>query len=262
MSSLRALVCLLCLTAVPVLAQKHVLFVESSRVGLTDKKASEFLARIEAALTKEGLVLARAKPACEGERTCLVAAARAEAQDAVVSVALVMSLKSVIVDLEAVSVATSTVLAQANFKVKAADSTLPDTVPTFARAIGEQLGAEAKAALEAKRAADAPVKVQLEPPAPAPVVVLPVAPAPSRLPVVLTAVGAGVALITAAVLVGVAVSTQSQLPPRDSTREPIPLDRAQQLVDGTNTAYTGAVIAGGAAGALGVTALILGVTSK
>jgi len=260
MSCLRALVCLLCLEAAPALAQ-NALFVESSRVGLTDKKASEFLARIEAALTKEGLVLARAKPACAGDRTCLVTTARAERQDAVVSVALVMSLKSVIVDLEAVSVTSSTVLAQANFKVKAIDSTLPESVPAFARAIGEQLAAEAKAALEAKRAADAPVKVQLEPP-PATVVVLPPAPLPSRAPVVLTVVGAGAALIAAAVLVGVGVSTQSQLPPRDSSRDPISRDRAQQLIDGTNTAYTGALIAGGAAGALGLTALILGVTSK
>ncbi len=258
---LRSLLWLLCLWAASSLAQPKVLFVESSRAGLSDKKADELLGRIEAALTKKGLVLLRATPPCAAQRACLVSAAHREAQDAVVSVALVMSLKSVIVDLEAVSAATSTVLAQANFKVNLTDTSLPETAAAFAGAIGEQLEAEARAARDAKKAAaDAPVLVKLEPVEAA--VVVPMTPPPSRAPVVLTAVGAGVALVTAAILVGVGASTQAQLPPRDSTREPVSIERAQQLVDGVNSAYSGALVAGGAAGALGFTTLILGLTSK
>jgi hypothetical protein len=256
---LPGVVLLWCCVAASAQAQPKtkVLLVESSSVGVTQKKAVELLSRLEAVLIKEGLAPKTVRLACAGERACLVAAAAAEGQDAVISVSLVMSLKSVIIDLEAVSTTTSTVLAQANFKVKATDASLPDAVSTFARSIGERLD-EAK-----KIVADAPVKVQLEPPAPPPPleVVIPVTP-PSRAPLVLTAVGAGVALVASAILVGVGASTQAQLPRRDSTADALPLDRAQQLVAGANTAYTGAVIAGSAAGALGVTALILGLTSK
>ena len=170
-----------------------------------------------------------------------------------------MSLKSIVVDLESVSVASGTVLSQANFKLKGADAALPESVTAFARGIAEQLELEAKAA---RVVSDAPIKPHLEPAPPVPALSLPVAPAPSRAPVVITAVAAGVALIAAGVLVGIGASTQSQLPPRDSALPPLSQDRAQQLVDGANTAYTGAVISGGAAGALGVAAIILGLTSR
>ena len=242
-------------------AGKQVLLTQSSRVGLTDKKATELLGRLEAALSKELGVL-RVNLDCQGERACLVAKVKEAGRDAVVSVSLAMSLKSIIVDLEAVSTSSGAVLAQANFKVKPTDVSLPDAVGSFARSLGEQLDAEARAALEAKRVADAPVKVALLPPlADVPVVTFPATP-PSRAPIVITGVAAGVALVASAVLLGVALSTQAQLPPRDSTRDPISLEQVQRLVEGANTAYTGALIAGGAAGALSLTAIILGVTSK
>jgi hypothetical protein len=255
--------CLCCFASAPAWAGPQLLLTESSRVGLTDKKASELLARLEAALVKAGLSLERVKSECQGERPCLVTQAKAAGREAMVSVSLVMSLKSVIVDLEAVSAATGTVLAQANFKVKPAETALPESVNAFAHSIEEQLEVERRAALEAKRVPDAPLKVELVPPPTTPLaVVLVPAASPSRAPVVITAVAAGAALIASAVLVGVAVSTQAQLPPRDSTRDPLPLDRAQQLVQDANTAWTGALVAGSAAGALGLTALILGVTTK
>jgi hypothetical protein len=241
------------LVAAPAFAATRVALTTSTRVGLSEKVASELLARLEAGLALDGLTFERATQACDGERACLVALAKAHQQDAVVAVALVMSLKSILVDLEAVSAKSGTVLGQANFKLKGPDAPLPESLTVFARGLAEQLALEAK-----PTPVDAPLQPVLEPTL-APALVLPVA-APSRAPVVITAVGAGVALVAAAVLIGVGASTQAQLPPRDSTLPPLSLERAQQLVDGANGAYTGAAIAGGAAGALGVTALILAVT--
>jgi len=121
-----------------------------------------------------------------------------------------------------------------------------------------QLEAETKAATPV--VSDAPLKAPaLEPVPPPAVVVLPPMPVRSNTPVVLTAVGAGVALVVGAVLVGVGASTQAKLPARDSSSPPIDAATAQRLVAETNTAYSGAVVAGGAALGLGVTALILGV---
>lgn len=245
---------LLCFLAGPATAASRVLITTSTRVGLSEKVARDLLARLEAGLARDGLTFERATQSCDGERACLVALAKAGQQDAVVAVALVMSLKSIVVDLEAVSAKTGTVLGQANFKLKGPDAPLPESLTLFARGLSEQLELEAKPA-----PVDAPLKAVLEPPPPPPSLVIPVA-APSRAPVVVTAVGAGVALVAAAVLIGVGASTQAQLPPRESTLPPLSLERAQQLVDGANGAYTGAAIAGGAAGALGVTALILAVT--
>ncbi len=238
---------------------RQALVTASTRVGLSEKIAGELLLRVETVLTREGLIVKRVAQSCDGERACLVALGKDEARDVVVVVALVMSLKSIVVDLEAASTATGTVLSQTNFKLKGPDAALPDAVVLFARGIAEQLDLEAKAR---KRLADAPLEPRLAPALPAPELLVPIAPAPSRVPVVISAVAAGAALIAAAVLVGVGAAQQGELPPRDSNKPALSPERAQQLVDGANGAYTGAAIAGGAAGALGLTAIILGVTAR
>lgn len=253
----RLLVLMMCGCAGASFAAGKVLVTTTTRIGLNEKIASELLVRIESALTQEGLLGKRVTQACDGARACLVELGKKEAHDAVVAVSLVMSLKSIVVDLEGVSVASGTVLSQTNFKLKGADAPLPESVTTFARGVREQLELEAKT-----RQLDAPVKVQLEPPPPTPSLVLPDEAPRSRGPVMITTIAAGAALVAAVVLFGVAAGQQSQLPPRDSMLPPLSRERAQELVDGSNTAYTGAAIAGGAAGALGITTLILGVTSK
>ena len=255
----RLLVLMFCGCAGSAFAAGSVLVTTTTRVGLNEKIANELLARVESALTREGLLAKRITQACDGDRACLVELGKKEAHDAVVAVSLVMSLKSIVVDLEGVSVASGTVLSQTNFKLKGVDAPLPESVATFARGIGEQLGLEAKMKT---KTIDAPVKAQLEPPPPAPALVLPEEAPRSRGPVMITTIATGAALVAAVVLFGVAAGQQNQLPPRDSMLQPLSRERAQQLVDGANTAYTGAAIAGGAAGALGITTLILGVTSK
>ncbi len=249
---------MLCCGGFSSFAAGKVLMTPSTRVGLNEKIAGDLLGRLERVLSQAGLTLKRVTQACEGERSCLVELGKKEAQDAVVVVALVMSLKSIVIDLEAVSTASGTVLGQANFKLKGPDAPLPDSVTAFARAIGEQLALEAKAR---DFVADAPLKAMLEPP-PEPALTIPLAPSPSRTPVIISAVGAGAALVAAIILFGVGSSAQSKLPPRDSMLAPLPRDQAQQLVNDANTAYTGAAIAGGAAGAIGLAAILAGVTSK
>lgn len=253
------LLTLWCLWSFSAFAAGKVLVTTATRVGLNEKIAHELLTRVESALTQEGLVVKRVEQSCDGERACLVELGAKEAQDAVVAVSLVMSLKSIIVDLEAVSTASGTVLSQTNFKLKGPDGVLPQTVTVFAHGIEEQLEAEAKLK---RLAVDAPTRTVLEPPPPTPSLNVPLTPSPSRTPVTIASLGAGAALVAAIVLFGVGASQQSQLPPRESMLTALAPERAQQLVDGANTAYTGSAIAGGAAGALGITAIILAVTSK
>ena len=255
------LVLLVCAPSFTALAAGQALITATTRVGLSEKLANDLLARVENELARQGFTSKRVTQSCDGERGCLVELGRSAAQDVVVAVSVVTSLKSIIVDLEGISVASGTVLAQTNFKLKGADAPLPESVTAFARSLGEQLALEAKA--RAMLALDAPKKPVLEPSASAePGVEVPLTTPPRRGPVVFTTIAAGAALIAAVVLWGVGAGQQAQLPPRDSMRTPLPPERAQQLVDGANTAYTGAAIAGGAAGGLALTAIILGATSK
>ncbi|MDP2271799.1 MAG: hypothetical protein Q8K32_13755 [Archangium sp.] len=253
---LLVMVCLFPLTS---FAAGKVLLTATTRVGLREKFANDLLTRVQAELMKEGLTTRQVTQSCDGERACLVELGKNEAHEAVVAVSLVMSVKSIVVDLEGVSVASGTVLGQTNFKLKNADAPFPESVTTFARGLGQQLEAEKKAR---QLALDAPVKPVLEPAEMQQVEVVPLAAAPTKGPVMVTSIAAGAALIAAVVLFGVGASQQAQLPPRESMLPPLAPERAQQLIDGANTAYTGAGIAGGAAGGLAVTAFILGVTSK
>jgi hypothetical protein len=256
----RLLVVMACGFSLTTFAAGKVLVTAATRVGLNEKIASDLLTRVEGELSKEGLTSKRVTQSCDGERACLVELGKSTAQDAVIAVSLVMSLKSIVVDLEGVSVASGTVLGQTNFKLKGADAPLPESVAAFARSVREQLEAEMKAR---QLALDAPVKPVLEPAAPtAPGVEVPLTNPPTKRPVMITTIAAGAALIAAVVLFGVGASQQAQLPPRESMLPPLAPERAQELVDGANTAYTGAAIAGGAAGGLAITAIILGVTSK
>ncbi len=230
-----------------------------SRVGVPEGEAITVRDDLKKALVVTGLEVEAADWSCGADHACLRDKGKAAGLGAVVSLTLARGPVSITVDIEVVSTQTGAQLAQYTWKWKrGAERALADGLQVLARNLAAPIVAHQNAVTQS----DAPVKdslVLVLTPLPKPELS---ANQPSRAPVVVTAVGAGAALIACAVFTGVAVANHGELPPVGSGRELIPLARAEQLRDAANGAYTGAAVAGGVAAGLAVTSLVLWLVTK
>lgn len=228
----------------------------ASRMGVSDAETQAVEQAVSAALQKAGLEVQPWSPACRGEVSCLQEQGRASGVDAVISLGLARGPTHIIIEVEVLSVRSGQVLGQQTWKW---NQTLVDSLRAATEPFAVEMGARVQRERLVAIAADAPLQRKLVPEVP--LVSAPVA-RPSRAPAVISTIGASVALGAAAVLTGLGVAQQSKLPPLGTSRPALSHGEAEQLARGANDAYTGAAVAGGVAGALAITALVLWMTSR
>jgi hypothetical protein len=228
----------------------------TSRVAVGDAETDAVEQAVSAALRKTGLEIQPWSSTCRGEVSCLQEQGRASGVDAVISLGLARGPTHVIIEVEVLSVRSGQVLGQQTWKW---NQTLVDSLRAVTEPFAVEIGARVQRERLVAVAADAPLQPNLVPEVPlvsAPVV------RPSRAPAIISTTGAGVAFAAAAVLTGLGVARQSELPPLGSSRPALSRGEAEQLARGANDARTGAAVAGVVAGGLAITALVLWMTSR